>query len=125
MKRILTTLSQKWPEYLLEMMVITAGILGAFVLNDWKEKRDDLIEEQRILTGLKEEFDTNLQEVNRNIKKLSESTFKAKYTEVDLLQLENLIYRHKLNNDMVNLNEYEMKKFFVETLEIISDNLED
>jgi hypothetical protein len=57
-------------------------------------------------------------------KKLTESPFKAKYDEIDLLQFENLIAIHKLNNDFVNLNEAELKTFFEETLEIINKNLE-
>lgn len=57
-------------------------------------------------------------------KKLSESTFKARYDEIDLLQLENLIAIHKLNNDFVSLNESELRTFFQETLKMINNNLE-
>lgn len=55
--------------------------------------------------------------------KLSESPFKQKYDEIDLLQLENLIAMHKLNNDFVNLDESDLRDFFMETLKIINNNL--
>ena len=57
-------------------------------------------------------------------KKLTESPFKAKYEEIDLLHFENYIAIHKLNNDFVNLNESKLKTFFEETLEIINNDLE-
>lgn len=58
MKRIIHTLFEKWPEYLLEMLVITFGIVGAFALNGWKESRDNAVTEVRIL----KEIRSNLKE---------------------------------------------------------------
>ncbi|MFK7953571.1 MAG: hypothetical protein AB8B73_12050 [Ekhidna sp.] len=247
MKKILNHLQADWYKYTIELIVITAGILGAFILNSWKEDRDRQGEESTILLGLKQEFEVNLVDVNRNIalnaaevkstilvieqirkknpfanqvyfdsllyamywygtfdaqtglidevigsgklsilkdselrnrltkisglldnleedyeirsgfylhqvlpyltkhfalanadqymdlsswsddyksKRLSESPFKVKTPEVDLLQFENHVWQHKVNSEFANLSEYELQKFFIETLKIIDANLE-
>ena len=56
MKRILETLKRKWPEYLLEIFVITIGILVAFALNNWNDERHDKRQETQYLLALNEDI---------------------------------------------------------------------
>lgn len=68
MKRILTTLSQKWPEYLLEIIVLIIGIYGAFALNSWNENRQRSQEKQLILRDLLAEYHDSLEKIEKTIK---------------------------------------------------------
>lgn len=60
MKRILSTLAQKWPEYFLEIIAITLGIWAAYVLDDWKEQHENQELEQTYLKAIQAEFTENL-----------------------------------------------------------------
>lgn len=56
MKRILTTFKEKWPEYLLEILVLIIGIYGAFALESWNEERKERNEERITLQQLLEDL---------------------------------------------------------------------
>ena len=52
MKKILETLRLKWAEYLLEIIVIIIGILGAFALNNWNDFRKLEKEENQLFSKI-------------------------------------------------------------------------
>lgn len=62
MKRVFSTLSQKWPEYLLEILVITIGILGAFSLNNWNDARKSEKQFRTILSLVKTDILSDIYE---------------------------------------------------------------
>lgn len=66
-KRILTTLAQKWPEYLLEILVIIIGIYGAFALDSWNELRKQRIEERVLYSQLLLDYEANLDQLLQKI----------------------------------------------------------
>ena len=77
MKHLFTTLKQKWPEYFLEIIVITTGILGAFALNTWNEQDKLSVFEKEILneitSNLKDDekiLTQNIQAINQAIEAL-------------------------------------------------------
>ena len=64
MKRILTTFSQKWPEYLLEILVLIIGIYGAFAVDSWNETRKQQIEEIELLQSIKADLVKATEEID-------------------------------------------------------------
>ncbi|WP_194775317.1 hypothetical protein [Pararhodonellum marinum] len=73
MKRILSTLKEKWPEYFFEILVLIIGIWGAFELSNYGENKNRKRAELEILKGCKTELTTDLEEINFNMNELRKS----------------------------------------------------
>jgi hypothetical protein len=65
MKTILATLKLKWAEYLIEIMVITIGILGAFTLNNWNTNRMEGLQGQEIIRNIHEDLNNTIKEFEK------------------------------------------------------------
>ena len=91
MKKIINHLQSDWYKYLFELIVIMAGILGAYALNDWSDRRERKNTEAEIL----EEIKNNLQ--------------------LDLIDLTTNRDAHKRSLEMIdslrNAEEYQLNKY--------------
>ena len=63
MKRIFITVKEKWPEYLLEILVLIIGIYGAFAVDNWNENQKTQADEQELISNLKTDFELRLNEL--------------------------------------------------------------
>jgi hypothetical protein len=70
MKNLITHLKAEWHKYLLEILVITLGILGAFALNNWNEKRKSQLLGEEIFSSLYMEFNSNQQDLKGHLLRL-------------------------------------------------------
>ena len=73
MKRMLTTLKEKWPEYFFEILVLVTGIYGAFELANYGENRNRKRAELEILKSCKIELIADLKDITINMEDLRKS----------------------------------------------------
>ena len=67
MKKILSHLTTDWYKYLLELIVITAGVLGAFALNSWKEQKDFETQQVVIYGFVKQDLQSDIAEIESSL----------------------------------------------------------
>lgn len=86
MKKLLITLRSKWPEYLLEILVLIIGIYGAFALDNWNDDRKSRMEEMSYYCKLLDDFEID----RKNIAlRYAESQYKIEISKKLLLEIEN------------------------------------
>jgi len=70
MKKLINHLKKDWYKYVLEVIVIIIGILGAYALDNWNESRKDGKKEREILNDLVENLEINIRTIESDIENL-------------------------------------------------------
>jgi hypothetical protein len=109
MKRILQTLSQKWPEYLLEILVLIIGIYGAFALDNWNDERKESRETSKFLLALKYELELDTTAVHERL---------AGYRQINqrMVRIKNILD----NNQSLDKEEHNLLMYNISEIEILT-----
>lgn len=104
MKRILETLKLKWPEYLLEILVLIIGIYGAFAVDNWNKNRIERNLETNYLKSIHADLSKDIVSLEFMYNHRKSSSTKA----YEILQIE------KVPNNFTS--QFEFSKILMETL---------
>ena len=116
MRKILDTIKQKWAEYLIEIIVITIGILGAFALNNWNDQRKKNTLEVETLKEIRVSLKSNHDRIKETVNNLKNDAYKIK-SLINHLQAEKpftdsleelFYYPYRSHLIIVNKSAYEM-----------------
>ena len=81
MKHPFTLLKQKWPEYFLEILVITIGVLGAFWLSSWNENRKTGNLKREIIIQLRKDLQSDLGDLKGDLSRLKQGVISMERIE--------------------------------------------
>jgi hypothetical protein len=69
MKRIGTLVAERWPEYLIEIVVVIIGITISFALNNFQANAADKVLEETYLRGLQQDVQADIQELKETMER--------------------------------------------------------
>jgi hypothetical protein len=72
MKKIINHLKENWIKYGFETLVVTVGILGAFVLNNWNEERKEELQEIISYCKIEEDIESDKNRIETIIESIVE-----------------------------------------------------
>lgn len=121
MKRIVSAFKEKWPYYILEVLVIMIGILGAFGLNSWKEERINRTKEKELLIQIKENILRNMEELNSDINGWDRRTVRSLNLLLKAIESPD-IYKDSIRNNFINLHRVSDPSITYAAYDALKDN---